>query len=541
MVTIRTLFLAANPVGTTVLKLDEEIRAIANKIRLSDRRDLFDVVSAWAVRPDDLLQYLNQYRPQVVHFSGHGSPAGEIILVGENGSEKPVSPQALKSLFSTLKDNIQIVVLNACYSRVQAEAIREVIDYVIGMDDAIGDTAAIIFASSFYRALGFDRTVQEAFEQAKTALLLEGVPEENLPELLVRTGASVHVKLADPRSGLKPALPASPGLGPESQNGACKISVTCSNIVDFGCDVVVLKYAQSFHGADRLVANSISADPTGEISPLPGEHILLSSDGKVAAKQVLFVGVPSPHILGYGEIREFARGAMQILSQSVPNAKHIAMTVHGPGLGLDETESFLALIGGLADAFRNGRVPLSLQQITIVEKSEGRADRLRRILEEYPPVLSFSGQGVGKSLAAQTRVNEAGRHSIAKPHVFVAMAFGEEMEDTYIFGIQGPVHAAGYLCERVDTTSFTGEILARIKTRIETAALVIADLSESNPNVYLQVGYAWGKDRPTLLIIKKGAPLKFDAQNQRWLIYKNITDLAKRLEADVAELTNLPR
>jgi hypothetical protein len=56
------------------------------------------------------------------------------------------------------------------------------------MNDAIGDEAAIIFAASFYRALGFGRSVQEAFDQGKVALLLEGILEEHTPELLVKAG-----------------------------------------------------------------------------------------------------------------------------------------------------------------------------------------------------------------------------------------------------------------------------------------------------------------------------------------------------------------
>jgi CHAT domain-containing protein len=198
MTTIKTLFLAANPKGTTHLALDEEIREITTKIRLSESRDILEVVSAWAVRPDDLLQYLNQHQPQIVHFSGHGSSAGEIILVDQDGRAKPVSPAALKALFTTLKDNIQLVVLNACYSRRQGEAINEVIDYVVGMKTAIGDEAAIVFAASFYRALGFERTIQEAFDQARTALLLEGIPEEDTPELLVRQEVSADRQLVRP-------------------------------------------------------------------------------------------------------------------------------------------------------------------------------------------------------------------------------------------------------------------------------------------------------------------------------------------------------
>ncbi len=189
---VKVLFLAASPDGAGTLKLDEEIRSITHKILTAESRDI-ELISAWAVRPDDLLQTLNQHKPNIVHFSGHGSPSGEIILVDENlvnGRQvpKPVSPKAIKALFQVLKDNVQVVVLNACFSRIQAEAIKDVIDCVIGMNAAIGDKAAITFAASFYRALGFGRSVKEAFEQGKVALLLEGIPGETIPELLVKTG-----------------------------------------------------------------------------------------------------------------------------------------------------------------------------------------------------------------------------------------------------------------------------------------------------------------------------------------------------------------
>ncbi len=259
--------------------------------------------------------------------------------------------------------------------------------------------------------------------------------------------------------------------------------------------------------------------------------------GKVTAKQALFVGVPRLSQLGYGEIREFAKRAMQILAKNMPSAKHIAMTIHGPGYGLDETECFLAQIAGLLDAFRNETMPPFLQQITIVERNRGRSDRLKQILAEHLPAKTLSRPSFGDLAYPQSRIDDAGVLSSTKPHIFVAMPFAEDMEDTYIFGIQGPVNASGYLCERVDLTTFTGDVIAQIKSRIETASLVIADLTGANPNVYLEVGYAWGKDRRTLLISKKGDELKFDVQSQRCIIYKSISDLAKKLETDLASLS----
>src|SRR5207237_994494 len=145
---IIVLFVAANPIKAPRLMLDEEIREIENKILAAKHGNLVDIKSAWAARPDDLLQAFNKYRPNIVHFSAHGSPSGQIILTDNNGQAKPVSVQALQALFTTLKDNIRAVILNACYSRIQAQAITTVIDCAIGMSDSIGDTAAITFSAS---------------------------------------------------------------------------------------------------------------------------------------------------------------------------------------------------------------------------------------------------------------------------------------------------------------------------------------------------------------------------------------------------------
>jgi hypothetical protein len=178
--------MSANPAGTPTLNLDEEAREIEAKIRGADYRESLELITKWAIRPNDLLQALNQHKPHIVHFSGHGSPTEEIILLDDQREPKPVTKEALVSLFHALKDNILLVVLNACFSRPQAEAITQEIDCVIGMSRAIGDEAAITFAASFYRAIGFGRSVKQAFDQGKTALLLDGIREQNTPALLTR-------------------------------------------------------------------------------------------------------------------------------------------------------------------------------------------------------------------------------------------------------------------------------------------------------------------------------------------------------------------
>jgi len=124
----------------------------------------------------------------------------------------------------------------------------------------------------------------------------------------------------------------------------------------------------------------------------------------------------------------------------------------------------------------------------------------------------------------------------SKPHIFVAMPFSQDMDDVYFYGIQKPVIDEGYVCERIDLTSFTGGILDQIKKRIETASLVIAELSGANPNVYLEVGYAWGKNCPTVLLVKKSENLPFDVKSQRCLKYERIIDLEKSLKKELKAL-----
>lgn len=204
---VKILVLAANPLGTNQLRLDEEIREIQSRIRAADFRDHFSLVSRLAVRADDLLQAFNEVRPDIVHFSGHGTENSELVIEDERGNATAVSQAALNSLFKHLKDNIRLVVLNACHSSIQAEAISSEIDCTIGMNKEIGDEAAILFSSWVYGALAFGRSVAEAHEQGRTALMLHGIAEESTPVLRVRNDVDASRVIFVDRVASSPDLP----------------------------------------------------------------------------------------------------------------------------------------------------------------------------------------------------------------------------------------------------------------------------------------------------------------------------------------------
>ncbi|MEV4350730.1 CHAT domain-containing protein [Actinoplanes sp. NPDC049596] len=190
---VRVLMLAANPARSSRLAIDEEARLIGERLRLGDERDAYELVTCWAVRPMDLLQYLNQHRPQIVHFSGHGDRDGQIVLAAGGGREQRVSADALGELFRVANHRIRVVLLNACWSAGAVRAIGQHVDYVIGMTAPISDEAATVFAAAFYLALGFRCPVPQAFDQAVAALAVHGLAGRHIPELLARPGASPHL------------------------------------------------------------------------------------------------------------------------------------------------------------------------------------------------------------------------------------------------------------------------------------------------------------------------------------------------------------
>ena len=96
---------------------------------------------------------------------------------------------------------MRCVVLNACYSQTQASAIAAHIDFVIGMSKAIGDRAAISFATAFYQALGFGKSVKTAFDLGSVQINLENLGEQDTPKLLSLNTDPNTVVLAQAKSG----------------------------------------------------------------------------------------------------------------------------------------------------------------------------------------------------------------------------------------------------------------------------------------------------------------------------------------------------
>ena len=200
------LFLAANPARMQPLQLGEECRAIEERIRKAKFGAQIRFRSRWAARPNDLLRALTEDTPAVLHFSGHGSADEGLYFQSDNGNELAVTMDVISQVMRVAGASVTIVVLNACYSEKQAQALATHVPCVIGMSNAIGDEAAIAYAEAFYGALASGKSVADAHEFGLAALALcsasecardvqrtEVNPSATVPILLVRSDTKAEL------------------------------------------------------------------------------------------------------------------------------------------------------------------------------------------------------------------------------------------------------------------------------------------------------------------------------------------------------------
>jgi len=330
-----------------------------------------------------------------------------------------------------------------------------------------------------------------------------------------------------------------------------EFAVKEGDVTEVPSDLLLLKYAQNFYGADaavasRLVAARVCAD--AEIRPAPGDFVVIDTQGALAPRRVLFLGTPPLRSFNYNEMEVFARRAIEKIADLGLPVQVLTTTVHGTGYGLDGGEALQRLVRGFREGLSRHRAT-AIQEIIFLTLGERAERMLSAALGEVTQIAGgyagtvatpdpMRGAAVSGGVASNPQVSERvpgvrptalGTPTVGKRRVFVALPFSEEFQNVYEFGIYPAVRDCGFICERVDEVHFTGDVLGRIRGGIEAADLVIADLTEGRPNVYLEVGYAWGKGVPVIFVAKKGEKLHFDVSTHRCIFYGGFTQFAKDL------------
>lgn len=304
-------------------------------------------------------------------------------------------------------------------------------------------------------------------------------------------------------------------------------------------DLIALKYADAWRGVEGNVAEAMGFEKALD----KGEAKFVKGDG-IKANEAVFVGVGSSVEYRYEQVQEFASQVIVLARNRPRGVRTVALTLQGLRSGLDVEQAFLSLLAGIATELR--RDTGSLEQITIVELSERRCTLLRSLLSEQAQAFGL-GTSKGSAGVAQVqnppRVSGAsssianfGRLVDAKDKLFVAMPFADSWTDEFEIGFREASKASNYVCERLDLEVFVGDIVVEIKKRIIGSVGVIALLNDNNPNVFLEVGFAFAHEKPTILVAKAGSKLPFDVSGQRCVMYKSISDLRSKLTTEIAEL-----
>ncbi len=132
-----------------------------------------------AANAESLVSDVSEARPRIVHFIGHGSLDG-IELAYEQSYFESASGEALRAIFDG--KGVQLVVLNACYSASQANALLGAVGAVVGTSGTLADQATPRFSGAFYRALARGGTVGEAMQDGVAAVGVH-LPPDRQPDM----------------------------------------------------------------------------------------------------------------------------------------------------------------------------------------------------------------------------------------------------------------------------------------------------------------------------------------------------------------------
>lgn len=335
------------------------------------------------------------------------------------------------------------------------------------------------------------------------------------------------------------------------------IEIYQGDALEFPADVLIVKDVRGSRGLDFKIRQRLQK--AGFVADLsnwrldPNEYFFADSHEIVAAQKILVVGPTDRAIQNYTDVRELAADMLRMLKRTGAKIQYVATTLQGvkTRVSLDEREAFRSMLLGFSDAYEQGEFPAALEFITFVEIDEHRARLMQEALQDFLPpdpaigeVLTRATQEIATILAGQESFApefQRPEASDTTPHVFVAMPFADDYDDQFYLAIRPAVQDSDHLCVRLDQNeaTFTGDIVEQIKERIRTASLVIALLDGANPNVYLEVGYAWGVGTPTMLVVHKSQAekdLPFDVRGQKYVVYDKIYKLKDMIAADLKHL-----
>ncbi|MDR2679033.1 MAG: TIR domain-containing protein [Zoogloeaceae bacterium] len=130
----------------------------------------------------------------------------------------------------------------------------------------------------------------------------------------------------------------------------------------------------------------------------------------------------------------------------------------------------------------------------------------------------------------------------SKHQIFVIQPFDKSAEGIYDL-IRSAAAPANATVNRADSVVSAGaNIASSIEAAIQAASLLIADVTNANPNVMYEVGFARSQNKPLLLIASSSRNIPFDLSGIRVVIYDsaNPNGFVERLSKLIVQALKTP-
>lgn len=164
-------------------------------------------------------------------------------------------------------------------------------------------------------------------------------------------------------------------------------SIQQGDVTRFEADVIGMKYAKGLFGASQALAKALgeTEESIKAVLPSVGSVQLIPGQERIKAKAVLFLSVASLAAFDYIDIHQFGYDVLKHLRSLAPDTRHLALTIHGIGFGMNPANSLRSELGGCIEAIKAGEFPRHLEKITIIDKNPHFVNQLKTALSKFLP------------------------------------------------------------------------------------------------------------------------------------------------------------
>lgn len=118
-------------------------------------------------------------------------------------------------------------------------------------------------------------------------------------------------------------------------------------------------------------------------------------------------------------------------------------------------------------------------------------------------------------------------------HCFLLCPFSEPFNTIYSDHLKPVIEEVGFTVERADDIYGTQPIIEDIWEQINSAEIVLADVTGKNPNVMYEIGMAHTVGRPVIIVTQDINDVPFDLKQYRCIIYEYTPRGMKELQRQV--------